>query len=131
MVRLVLVIAALAVGFVVVKRENGEAGAGTTTPLTPPAVSTLGMPRGVQKLIASRPDPTRILRQRGALPGLGAIRRIAGKGGDDAAATTQLRPFADVGSARELRAVRRDIRRDFAALNQLSASRGGASPAQV
>ena len=42
-----------------------------------------------------------------------------------------MRPFADVGSRAELRAVRGDIRRDFAALNRLSSMRGGASPSQV
>jgi hypothetical protein len=132
MVRLVLVVAVLAVGFVVVKQQTGEAGAGAAAP-SAPVVNTAGMPRQFQALLAARPDPAQLLAQRGALPGLGAIRRIAGKlsAGEDTAAAPAARPFADVGSRKEVRAVRTDIRRDFAALNRLSSSPGGASPAEV
>jgi hypothetical protein len=131
MVRLVLAIAVFAIGFVVVKQRVGEAGAGPAP--TMPAVSTAGMPREFQTLLASRPDPAQILRQRGALPGLGSIKRLAGSlgGSSDSGATSTVRPFADVGTRAELRAVRGDIRRDFAALNHLSSMRGGASPSQV
>jgi hypothetical protein len=130
MIRLVLVVAVLAVGVVVVKQRMGDAGASAAP--SAPVVDTPGMPSEFQSLLAARPDPVQILGQRGALPGLGSIRRIAGKlSGDDAAAPSPRRPFADVGSPREVRAVRTDIRRDFAALNRLSSSPGGASPAEV
>jgi hypothetical protein len=133
MVRLVLVIAVLALGFVVVKRQLGEGGAGSSSASAAPAVETAGMPREFQSLLAARPDPAQILRRRGALPGLGSIRRIAGKlgGGERDAESAPMRPFADVGSHAELRKVRGDIRRDFEALNRLSTIRGGASPAEV
>jgi hypothetical protein len=129
MVRLVLVIGVLAVGFVVFKQRAGEAGAGAAPA---PVMNTAGMPRQFQQLLAARPDPAQILRQRGALPGLESIRKIAHKlgGGDDGDAGPT-RPFADIGTREELRRVRSDIRRDFAALNRLSAIDGGASPAQV
>jgi hypothetical protein len=130
MVRLVLVIGILAVGFVVDKQRAGEVGAGAAPAM--PAVNTAGVPREFQTLLAARPDPAQLLRQRGALPGLGAISRIAGSlRGSDTSAPAQSRPFADVGSRSALRAVRRDIRRDFAALNRLSEADGGATPAEV
>jgi hypothetical protein len=130
MVRLVLVIGVLAVGFMVFKHRSDEVATGATA-VAPPVANTAGVPREFRTLLASRPDPAQILRQRGALPGLGSIRRLTGKfSGDITASTAGVRPFADVGSRRELRAVRRDIRRDFAALNRLS-TRGGASTAEV
>jgi hypothetical protein len=86
-----------------------------------------GIPSEFQEILASRPDPLSILRQRGALPGLGAIRRFAGGERD---VPPQPRPFADVGSRDQLREVRRDIRRDIAALNRLSEG-DGASAAEV
>ena len=89
------------------------------------------MPKEFRELLAARPDPAEILGQRGALPGLGSIRKLTGKlSGGDAADTPAARPFADVGKRRELRKLRGDIRRDFTALNRLS-SKGGASPEQV
>jgi len=133
MVRFVVVIAVVAVGFVLVKRQVNDAGAGAAEAPTMPAVSTAGMPKEFQQLLAARPDASQILAQRGALPGLGSIRRIAGKldhGGEDGGAAPT-RPFADVGSRGELRKVRGDIRRDVAALNRLSSTRGGASPSEV
>jgi hypothetical protein len=131
MIRLVLVVAVLAVGFVVVKpRAGGEVGAGAAPAVS--AVSTAGMPREFQQLLAARPDPAQILGLRGGLPGLGTLKRRAGGLGDSGpAGAAPERPFADVGTRRELRAVRGDIRRDFAALNRLSAQRGGATPAEV
>ena len=133
MVRFVVVIAVVAVGFVLVKRLADDAGAGAAAAPGVPAVSSAGMPKEFQQLLAARPDPAQILAQRGALPGLGSIRRIAGKlghAGDDSQAAP-MRPFADVGSRAELRKLRGDIRRDFAALNRLSSISGGASPAEV
>jgi hypothetical protein len=129
MVRLALVIGVLAVGFILVKERLSERGAGTGA-VAAPAVDTAQMPRQFRELLAARPDPAQVLLQRGALPGLGAIRKLAGasrEADDDA----PLRPFADVGSPRELRKVRADIRRDFAALNRLSSIEGGASAEQV
>jgi hypothetical protein len=126
MVRLTVVIGVLALGFVFVKQRSAEIGAGATAR---PAVNTAQMPKEFRALLAERPDPAQVLRQRGALPGLEAIRDLTSKLGkpDQARAT---RPFADVGSRRQLREVRRDIRRGFSALNRLS-NKGGASPEQV
>jgi hypothetical protein len=126
MVRLALFLAVLAVGVVLFKQRSDGVGAGAATP---PPVNTAQLPAEFRDLIAARPDPARILRERGALPGLGSIRRFAAGLRDDEKAP-ESRPFADVGSRRELRKVRGDIRRDFTALNRLS-GKGGASPAQV
>ena len=130
MIRLVVLIAVVAAGFVIVKRNTGEAGAGATP--AAPVVDTAGVPKEFQSLLAARPDPAQILRQRGALPGLGSIRSIAGRiGGDETRPSTPVRPFADVGTQREVREVCDDIRRDFAALNRLSSVPGGASTERV
>ena len=126
MVRLAVVLAVLAVGFVVLRERSPESGAGAATA---PQVNPAKLPKEFRGLLAARPDPAQVLRQRGALPGLGAIRKFTAKLGSDDA-TPAMRPFADVGSARELRKVRGDIRRDFTALNRLS-SKGGASPERV
>ena len=128
MVRLALVIGVLVLGFVFAKQRLNEAGAGAAPS---PAVNTSQLPKEFQSLLAEKPDPAKVLRERGALPGLGSIRKLTSKlrgGGEPADAP--MRPFADVGSRRELKIVRRDIRRDFAALNRLSA-RGTPTPAQV
>jgi hypothetical protein len=126
MVRLAVVLAVLAVGFVLLRERSADVGAGAATV---PQVNTATLPREFKGLLAARPDPAQVLRQRGALPGLGAIRRFTAKLGSHDE-TPAMRPFADVGSARELRKVRGDIRRDFTALNRLS-NKGGASPLQV
>ena len=122
MARLIVVVLVLALGVVLLKgrAEGGDQPAA-------PRADTSGVPPQFQEILASRPDPLSILRERGALPGLGAIRRLDGGGGD---ATPPPRPFADVGSRTELREVRRDVRRDIAALNRLSEG-DGASPAEV
>ena len=127
MVRVALVIGVLVLGFVFAKQRLNEAGAGAAPA---PAVSTSQLPKEFRSLLAERPDPAKVLRERGALPGLGSIRTLTSKlrGGEEADAP--MRPFADVGSRRELKIVRRDIRRDFAALNRLSAN-GTPTPAQV
>jgi hypothetical protein len=126
MVRVAVVIGVLALGFVFMKQRSDDAGAGAAAA---PAVSTAQMPKEFRELLAERPDPAQVLRQRGALPGLGAIRRFTSKF-SDSEEPVERRPFADVGSRRELRKVRADIHRDFTALNRLS-SKGGASPAKV
>jgi hypothetical protein len=130
MVRLVLAVAVLGIAFVVFRERADDAGAGPPPP-SAVVVDTSSIPKQFQPLLAARPDPTEILRRRGALPGLAAIRKLAGQGGDARDSDTPMLPFADVGAARELRAVRRDIRRDFTALNRLSAKPGGASAAEV
>src|SRR4051812_22926568 len=117
MVKLAVVVAAMAIGVVFLKDRLADATGGATTPQ--PATAA-GVPSQFREILASRPDPASILRQRGALPGLGAIRKLAGHSA--ATAPEQPAPFADVGSARELRAVRADIRRDLTALNHVSAS---------
>jgi len=113
----------LAAGFVFLKQRSEEATGGAATP----TVDTTGVPPEFRAILARQPDPASILRERGALPGLGAIRRLTGTATVEEPAS---RPFADVGSRRELRKVRGDIRRDLAALNRLSA-KGGASPAEA
>jgi hypothetical protein len=129
MVRVALVIGVLAIGLVLFKQRSDEAGAGAAAV---PTVSTVGMPKEIRALIADRPDPMQMLRRRGALPGMGSIRRLAGSlGGGAEPAKAPMRPFADVGSRRDLRKVRGDIHRDFAALNRLSSMEGGATIAQV
>lgn len=125
MVRIVLVCAAVAAMLVVLKqRSDSVAGSALTSP---PAASAQ-VPQEFRELVAMNPDPSSMLRRRGALPGLGAIRRLTG--GSAKVQEPVSRPFADVGSRRALREVRADIRRDLAALNRLSA-KGGASPAQA
>lgn len=129
MVRVALVIGVLAVGIVLLKQRSDESSVGAAAV---PTVNTAGMPKEIRALAADHPDPMELLRRRGALPGMGAIRTLADKlGGDGEAPQAQMVPFADVGTRREVRAVRADIRRDFAALNRLSSMRGGASIADV
>jgi len=125
MVRLMLVVAAIAGGVLFLKARMDDATGGASST---PQVSTAQVPSQFRSILASQPDPVSILRQRGALPGLGAIRRLAGREGVQA--PPQPAPFADVGSRGDLRQVRGDIRRDIAALNRLSAG-GGASAADV
>ncbi len=120
MVRLVIVIAVLGIAVVVVKQRSDAVG--VSAPATP-RVNSPQAPEEFRRILADAPDPARILRERGALPGLGAIRRLAGDSDADDAPGT--RPFADVGSRRDLRKVRADIRRDLAALNRLTHKGGG------
>ena len=77
MIRLVIVIAVLATGLVVFKQRSDEVGA---SPAAAPPVSSSKVPEEFRRLLADAPDPARILREKGALPGLGAIRRLAGGG---------------------------------------------------
>jgi hypothetical protein len=127
MVRVAVFVAIVAVGLVFLKQRSPETGEASRTIPSPP-VGTAQVPREFQKLLAARPDPGQLLASRGALPGLGAItRRLAGISGDIPEAPAA-RPFADVGTRRALRKVRRDIRRGFAALNRLSAGSAPASP---
>jgi hypothetical protein len=124
MARVVLVLAILGVGIVLFKQrvDNSSSGAAAT-----PTVNLAGVPPQFREILANSPEPAAILRQRGALPGLGAIRRLAG---GRSAEPPPPAPFADVGSRRELRKVRADVRRDIRTLNRLSA-RGGASTAEA
>jgi hypothetical protein len=121
MIRLVIVIAVFAVGFVALKQRSNSVEA--SLPAAPP-VNSAQVPPEFRRLLAQAPDPARILRERGALPGLDAIRRLTG--GATEVVQPAAHPFADVGSRRELKKVRGDIRRDLKALNRLSA-KGGAS----
>src|SRR3954462_8969407 len=116
MVRIVAVVAVLAVAFVTLKDRIPSAASG---PAPAPSLSTAGVPSEFRAILADRPDPAAILRSRGALPGLGVIRRLP-RGQSQIDAPEQPAPFADVGTAAELRAVRADIRRDLAVLNRLS-----------
>jgi hypothetical protein len=121
MVRLVLVIAVLATGVVVMKQRSDAVG--VSSPAAP-QVNSSKVPEEFRAILADAPDPAQILRSKGALPGLGAISRLTG-GDSGADEQPGPRPFADVGSRRELRKVRGDIRRDLAALNRLTHEGGG------
>jgi hypothetical protein len=125
MVRLVIVIAAFAIGFVALKQRSDSMGSSVAVA---PQVDRSQIPPEFRRILDRAPDPAQILRERGALPGLGAIRRLTG--GGSAAVEPAAKPFADVGSRRALKKVRGDIRRDLRALNRLSA-KGGASIAEA
>jgi hypothetical protein len=117
MVRLVLVIAVLGVALVLVRAHVQAPDGGS-----PPAgaqVNLSRVPPQFRSLLASRPDPAAILASRGALPGLGVIRRLTGRSSGDAGAD-QPQPFGDVGTRSQVRQVKRHIRRDIADLNRLS-----------
>jgi hypothetical protein len=124
MVRLIVVVAVLALGVVAFRGRFADAGGASATP----SVSTANVPAEFRSILADRPDPVAILRQRGALPGLGAIRRLTGHAAEEAPPPPV--PFADVGPRAELRRVRADIRTNLAALNRL-ADGEGAAPAEV
>src|SRR3954451_12777599 len=125
MVRLVLAVAVLGIAFVLLRERIVSNG--TAAPA--PAVDTSRVPKEFRSLLAYRPDPAAILASRGALPGLGVIRRLAGHG-DEKPATDAVRPFGNVGSRHDVRQVQRHIRRDIEALNRLSAM-NGATPAEA
>jgi len=116
MVRMVLVIAVLGVAFVLLRERIMATG--SAAPVQS-AVDTSRVPKEFRSLLAYRPDPAAILSSRGALPGLGVIRRLAGHGSEKPT-TDPARPFGNVGSRREVREVERHIRRDIDALNRLS-----------
>jgi hypothetical protein len=116
MVRLVLVIAVVGVAFVLLRERIVTSGSAAPVQQS---VDTSRVPQQFRSLLAYRPDPAAILSSRGALPGLGVIRRLAGHG-DEPAKADELRPFGDVGSRRDVRQVQRHIRRDIEALNRLS-----------
>jgi hypothetical protein len=86
------------------------------------------LPPELRGFLGTTPDPSAILRSSGALPGLGVIKRLVGQGDKTQDAGTT--PFADVGTPRQLRLVRHDVKRDIAALNHLSKG-DGASPAEA
>ena len=77
MVRLMLVVAAIAAGIVFAKGRLDDADGGGSAIATPPA-ATAQVPAQFRTILASQPDPMTILRQRGALPGLGAIQPARG-----------------------------------------------------
>jgi hypothetical protein len=116
MVRMVLVIAVLGVAFVLLRERIVTSGSAAPVQAT---VDTSHVPQQFRSLLAYRPDPAAILSSRGALPGLGVIRRLAGHDSEPAA-SDEVRPFGDVGSRRDVRQVQRHIRRDIDALNRLS-----------
>jgi len=126
MVRLVLAVAVLGVAFVLL-RERIMAN-GSAAPVQS-AVDTSHVPKEFRSLLAYRPDPVAILSSRGALPGLGVIRRLAGHGSDKPAPDPE-RPFGNVGSRHDVREVERHIRRDIDALNRLSEMKD-VTPAQA
>jgi hypothetical protein len=126
MVRMVLVIAVLGVAFVLLRERIMTSGSAAPVQAT---IDTSRVPKEFRSLLAYRPDPAAILASRGALPGLGVIRRLAGHG-DEKPVTDQARPFGNVGSRSDVRQVQHHIRRDIAALNRLS-EMDGVTPAQA
>ncbi len=126
MVRMVLVIAVLGVAFVLLRERIMTTGSAAPVQAT---VDTSKVPKEFRSLLAYRPDPAAILSSRGALPGLGVIRRLAGHGSEKPA-SDPARPFGNVGSRGDVRQVQRHIRRDIAALNRLS-EMDSATPAQA
>ena len=90
------------------------------------------MPKEFRALLADRPDPTQMLRRRGALPGLGrdpqARRQLAATATPPGRRSPRSPTSAAAAScARSAR----DIRRDFAALNRLSSPRAAPRPREV
>jgi hypothetical protein len=125
MVRVVLVIALLGAGFIALSHRSGQGGESMESTIQGDLAR---VPPQFRSLLASRPDPAAILSTRGALPGLGAIRRLAGGDSGDDAGAQPPGPFADVGSRSDIAAVRRDVRSDLAVLNRLSASGAASEP---
>jgi hypothetical protein len=126
MVRLVLVFAVVGVAFVLLRERIVTSGSAAPVQQS---VDTSRVPQQFRSLLAYRPDPAAILSSRGALPGLGVIRRLAGHD-SGTPASDQVRPFGNVGSRSDVRQVQRHIRRDIDALNRLS-EMDGATPAQA
>ena len=124
MVRLVRVVIAVVAP---ASCSSSSAGRGRTRARRRPRSDTAGVPGVPPPLAAAR------TRRRSCA---GAVRcpasaRSAARGKLAATGRSRaVRPFADVGSRAELREVRGDIRRDFAALNRLL-DPGGASTAEV
>src|SRR4051794_2166844 len=97
MVRMVLAFAVLGVAFVIL-RERVVSDGGGAAPVQP-AVDTSRVPKEFRSLLAYPPDPAAILASRGALPGLGVIRRLA-RPGHAGAAAQQGPPVPDARRAR-------------------------------
>jgi hypothetical protein len=117
-VPVLLVLCALAVYV----RARDFSGPAATAPAAAQA-----LPSTLQSVFSAGPDAAALLHTGAALPGLSAI--LPG-GGVTAPAPDGAAPFANVGSRPQLRGVRRDIRRDLAALNRLS-DEDGATPAMA
>src|SRR3954465_4659669 len=100
MVRMVLAFAVLGVAFVIL-RERVVSDGGGAAPVQP-AADPSRVPKDFRPLPPPPPAPAAILASRGALPGLGVIRRLAGHG-DEEPATDQVRPLGNVGSRRGAR----------------------------
>jgi hypothetical protein len=112
-----LVVLTVAVGAVYLRARaiDDDSAALATSP-----VQIGGLPPQVRDIYGSVPSPVALLHSAEALPGLGAIRAHG-----DTPAVAQAFPFADIGTPRELRSVRRDIRRNLDAINALSDAGGG------
>jgi hypothetical protein len=114
----VLVLLTVAVGAVYLRARDagGDSAAYATSP-----VRVEGLPREARDIYGSVPSPVALLHSAEALPGLGALRAQG-----DTPPEARAFPFADIGTPRELRSVRRDIRRNLDAINALSDAGGGA-----
>src|SRR4051794_37361749 len=118
--RWVALLAVLCAGALLYRARAEEAR--PPAPVTPTRADAARLPPELRSVLVRAPDPATILRSSGALPGLGMIRRLVRHG--DAPPEPGTVPFADIGTPRQLRQVRRDVRRDLAALNRLSDGRG-------
>jgi hypothetical protein len=105
MIRLMVLVALFAVGYVAYHQTRQEREPAA-------AVDTSRVPEQFRSLLADRPDVVAIMRSHGLLPAA-----------DAPGSSSRMRPFADVGRPAQIRAVRRDIRRDVTALNRLSRDR--------
>jgi hypothetical protein len=125
--RWLLLLLAVACAGALYFRMHAEAVQETAAAPQPTRADLSSLPPELRTALAGMPDPASLLRSAGALPGLGAIKRLVGHG---SAPVTPMAPFADSGTPRQLRLVRRDVKRNLAALNRLSDS-DGASPQQA
>src|SRR4051794_1206542 len=113
--RWVVLVAVLGIGLVLLRQHQQEADGGGL----PANVQATRFPPEFRSILDASSDPVAVLGSRGALPGLGAIRRLIGA---DKPETPEIRPFADIGPRRQVLAVRRDIRRNLQALNRAHGS---------
>jgi len=105
-------------------RVSAEQVQKTAAAPQPARIDLSSLPPELRTALAGMPDPAALLGSTGALPGLGAIKRLVGHGSKTVQAP--MAPFADGGTPRELRLVRRDVKRNLAALNRLSDGNGAA-----
>jgi hypothetical protein len=82
----------------------------------PPVPPGTNVPEQFRELLATNINPGEVIAARGGLPGFSTVRRLVTRD-DGGAANSGPRPFADLGPARQVRAVKADVKRNLAALN--------------